>query len=173
MLVDDTKHQTLNSVFNLHVRWLVERRRTHLSKKKNTFKEFWIATSYLRAELTEMWWKRDILLRAAAPSVISPLFTTNCDHYSTETASDSITAFAPVETSPFQSLSPESPYGCQNHAVPSDPLRSINILSSSIKGAGNQRPERRTALSVFFFFPRGGIEWDCRSEGEMAQTHVP
>lgn len=47
--------------------------------------------------------------RAAAPSVISPLFTTNCDHYSTEIASDSIITVAPVETSPFQWLLPESP----------------------------------------------------------------
>lgn len=155
---------------------------SHLSIKNNKFKTFWMHTnvhkvmisfdkyddkSCLGAELIEVCWKREILLRAEAPSVISPLFTTNCDHYSTETATDSIIA---VETSPFPSLSPESPRGCQIQAVPSDPLRSINILSSSVKGAGDQRLEKRTAPGDFFS-RGGGTEWDCRSE--MAKTHVP
>ena len=68
-----------------------------------------------------------------------------------ETVTDFIIAVAPVGTSPLQS---ESPHGCQLHTVLSDPLRSINILSSGVKGASSQRPEKRTVTGTFFFSER-------------------
>lgn len=112
--------------------------------------------------MTEACWKWDILLRAAAPSVISPLFSTNCDHYSAETASDSIIAVAPVATPPFQSILPESFPGC--------PLRSPQIYKHpEHQRQGSRQPRSKKHWSTIF--SGAGIKWDRRSE--VAETHVP
>lgn len=132
-------------------RWPWLRERWPIYKLFNDTIIVFFCTTCLSPELTAGCWKQDFLYRAAAPSVISPLFTTNCDHYSTEAVSDSIIAISPVEASPFRLLSPESPHGCQ---IPSDFLRSINILSSSIRGAGDKRLEKRTVLGIAFFQER-------------------
>lgn len=118
-----------------------------------------ITTWRLGADLTEAFWKWDILLNAAAPSVIFPLFTTNCDHYSTETPSDSIIAVAPVETSTFQSLLPES--------SPRRPLRSPQIYKhpEQRRQGSRQLKTREDWSAVFLFFRSRNQVWLQKRNG--------
>lgn len=84
--------------------------------------------------------------RAAPLSLISPLFTPNNDHFPTET--EHFCRYHLI------------PYGWQLSRVPSGPLRSIRIVSSSVKGAATKD---RVFFCFFFSFSEQG-NWVRRHE---------